>query len=147
MRPLTRRWPSAAAKQNVSAYGRAQAALASAGSGLTAAYGELRQRATRSTDRLLSRCRWSCRSRSSSPPSRPTRCWAEPSSAWGAGEDDAGGVLLAGGDVAALWVTVAVLWAGLIVFAVLVFFAAWCSTVRSAGLGTVAIEATVALPC
>ena len=27
----------------------------------------------------------------------------------GAGEDDAGGVLLAGGDVAALWVTVAVL--------------------------------------
>ncbi len=33
----------AAAKQNVSAYGRAQAALASAGSGLTAAYGELRQ--------------------------------------------------------------------------------------------------------
>lgn len=65
----------------------------------------------------------------------------------GAGEDDAGGVLLAGGDVAALWVTVAVLWAGLVVFAVFVFFTAWCWTVRSAGLGTVAIEATVALPC
>jgi hypothetical protein len=60
-----------------------------------------------------------------------------------AGGGEAGGVLLDGGDAAVLWVAAVALCAGLL----LAFLTGWRWTVSLAGAGTVAIEATVALPC
>lgn len=61
----------------------------------------------------------------------------------GGGVDEAGGELTGAWEVVVVWAAGAALWAGL----ALVFLAGWRWTVSLAGAGTVAIEATVALPC